>query len=155
VRTRGVDIQLIRDRRVLLDLQLHGVDGGRRNDVVAHIASAIERASKERAAPIAQLVSAASRPELERLAEGSSDYRSAALTREQLWDVALSPTLDAPARTQALAALAKGRGPAERERIRVAVEQCAAPDVRAALQSEEDASHPLSNDEAAVGNRHD
>ncbi len=153
VRTRGVDIELMRGERVVLAVQLHGLDAGRQDEVVAHIASAIERASSEGAAPTAQLVTAASGADLERLAEGASDYRSAAISRDQLWDVAVSPTLDASTRAQALAALAKRSDPAERERLRVAVEQCAAPHVRA-LATEEDDVSPPPDDEASLALRH-
>jgi hypothetical protein len=134
-RVEGGDLLLVRRGRVVLRLQLHGDDASKRDAVLARIQEAVERVKRGGGAVSAQLVSTATVEQLARAAAGGADYRGAALTRDQLWALVEGPEIDASARTAAAQALARTSGPEERARLRVAAEQCAAPEVRVAIES--------------------
>jgi hypothetical protein len=132
-RVTNGDVELVRKGRVVLRLQLHGVDAIRRDAVLARIRENIARVQRGEHAVAAQLVSSASKGELARVASGGADYRAASLSREALWQLIEGPTVDADARRAAATALAKTSDESERVRLRVAAEHCADPQVRVAL----------------------
>ncbi|MGO9000087.1 MAG: hypothetical protein ACLQVI_42715 [Polyangiaceae bacterium] len=129
----GSDLVFVRKGRVALRLQLHGEDATKRDAVLARIRDAIAHVKEGRGAATAQLVSSATADDLARAAGGGAHYRGAALTREQLWALVEGPAVDASARQAAAAALAKTSDGADRARLRVAAEHCAAPEVRVAI----------------------
>jgi hypothetical protein len=76
---------------------------------------------------------------------GGDCYRSAAVSREWLWELVESPVTDASTRTAAAEALAHTLDVAGRERMRTAASHCADPRVRVAiglLAREDDAGDP-------------
>jgi hypothetical protein len=133
-RVDGSDLELVRGDRVVLRVQLHGEDARKRSGVLARIRDAIDRVKEGRGAVSAQLVSSATPDELVRAAGGAAEYRAAALTRDQLWALVEGPEVDGKARCAAAEALARTSGAEERVRLRVAAEQCAAPEVRVAIE---------------------
>jgi hypothetical protein len=130
----GADLTLVRKDRVVLRLQLHGDDAAKRDAVLARIREAIARVKGGAGAVQAQMVSVASADELARAAGGAADYRGVALTRDQLWALVEGPEVDAGARRAAAEALAKASDGGDRARLRVAAGQCAAPEVRVAIE---------------------
>ncbi|MGO8992020.1 MAG: hypothetical protein ACLQVI_01735 [Polyangiaceae bacterium] len=132
-RVEGGDLLLVRRDRVVLRLQLHGEDASKRDAVLARIREAIDRVKEGRGAVSAQLVSSATSEQLARAAGGGADYRGASLTREQLWALVEGPEIESSARRVAAEALARTSDEADRARLRVAAEHCAAPEVRVAL----------------------
>jgi hypothetical protein len=133
-RLNGPDIELVKGKRVVLRFQLHGEDALRRDGVLARIRTAIDHVKEGRDAVAAQMVSAASAEELARAAGGGADYRGPALTRDQLWALVEGPEGKTEARRVAADALARGSDEADRVRLRVAAEKCAAPELRMALR---------------------
>ena len=129
----GERFVFVRKGRVALRLQLHGEDATKRDAVLARIRDAIAHVKEGRGAATAQLVSSATADDLARAAGGGAHYRGAALTREQLWALVEGPEIDASARQAAAEALAKTSDGADRARLRVAAEHCAAPEVRVAI----------------------
>jgi hypothetical protein len=152
-RANGRDLELVRGDRVVLRLQLHGDDAGRRDAVLARMREAIDRVKEGRGAVAAQMVSAASADQLTRVAGGGADYRGAALTREQLWALVEGPEIEASARRAAAEALVRTGDSSERARLRVAAEHCAAPDVRGALEQLAEAEAKGEAPEAALSRR--
>jgi hypothetical protein len=144
---RGGDLVLLRGKRTVLRLQLHGEDASKRDAVLARIVEAIAHVKSGRGTVAAQLVSAASGDHLARAASGGADYRGAALTREQLWALVEGPEVEESARRAAAEALARTGDDSERARLRVAAEHCAAPQVRVALLELADA--PVADDRPA------
>jgi hypothetical protein len=133
-RANGSDLELVRRGKVVLKLQLHGEDAGRRDAVLARITERITQVQEGRGAMAAQMVAASSKEDLLRVASGAGDYRLATMTREQLWALVEGPEVDARARRAAAEALAASSDAKERTRLRVAAEQCAEPQVRIALE---------------------
>jgi hypothetical protein len=136
-RLDGSDLELVRGDDVVLRVQLHGDDAPKRRAVLARIRDAIDRVKEGRGAVSAQLVSSATPEDLVRAAGGAAEYRAAALTREQLWALVEGPEIDGKGRYAAAEALARTSGASgaeERARLRVAAEQCAAPEVRIAIE---------------------
>ena len=133
VRARGGDIELTQRGHVVLRLQLHGKDAARRDALVTRIAQAIEASRGRQTEAAGQIVASVSSSELERIASGAADYRAAAITRQQLWDLVEGPQEDAATRTAAARALASRGDPEDRMRLRVAAQRSAEPRVRLAL----------------------
>jgi hypothetical protein len=141
-RVEGSDLVLYRRDSVVVRLQLHGKDAARREALLARLLGAIERARLERNDPTATLVSASTKAQLTRAADGGSDYRQAAVSRDQLWALVEGPGVDTEARRAAAEALAKTSDQDDRARLRVAAEHSAEPSVRVRL-------HELLEDSAA------
>lgn len=139
VRAVGADdLQLLRGGHVVLRLQLHGEDAGRRDEVLARVADAVARArSGETRGAEAVVQSMTARRRLVAAAIEPPGYREATLTREHLWELVEGTATDAPTRTAAAEALATAssldRG--ERSRLRVAASRVADPRVRVAIGS--------------------
>jgi hypothetical protein len=134
VRARGGDIELVRKGRAVVRLQLHGEDAVRRDAVLARITEHLASVKEGKGAAAAQLVSTSSKGDLARVAQGAGDYRMATLTREQLWALVEGPEVDHAARKAAAEALVASNDPREKDRLRVAADLCAQPNVRVALQ---------------------
>jgi hypothetical protein len=134
-RSRGGNIELLRGTRVLLRLQLHGKDAARREALLARIEAAISVAAEVREQPSTSFVATASRAQLTQIAHGGGDYRQAAMSREQLWELLEGPAIDNATRRAAGEALAMTDDPSERRRLRVAADRCAEPAVRVRLQA--------------------
>jgi hypothetical protein len=146
VRVNGSDLELVRGDHVLLRLQLHGEDATQKESIAKRVEEAIAAARAGDGAAAGQVVASASEEELARLAEGAADYRSAAVTREQLWSLVEGPEHDASTRTAAARALLTGSQQGERTRLRVAAAQCAQPQVKVALMDlagEDDDEEPV------------
>jgi hypothetical protein len=154
-RTNGNgDVEIVRRGRVVLRLQLHGEDAGRRDAVLDRIRANIDRVLIGESAPAAELVASASKEDLARFATGAADYRAATLSREQLWALVEGPEVEGSARTRAAGALARSADQAERARLRVAAERCAEPQVRVALEvlaAEMDGQEPAAQLAASRG----
>jgi hypothetical protein len=133
-RERGGEIELVRGGRTVLRLQLHGRDATRRDAIIARIREAIQRARSAEDARARELVESSSTYQLERVASGGADYRTASLTRAELWALVEGPGIDADTRTAAAEALARTGGGEERARLRVLAAACAQPKVRVALE---------------------
>jgi hypothetical protein len=146
-RVHGSNLELYRGTRTVLRLQLHGDDAPRREALLARLEGAIARAHADRGDPVAGFLSSASRAELARAAGGASDYRSAAVSRDQLWALLEGPAIDAASRRAAAEALGGSRDRAERERLRVIGEQCAEPAMRVRI-AELLAEGPTAHDDA-------
>lgn len=134
VRANGSTIELLRGEAVTLRLQLHGPDAARRDALVQRLGTAIARAAEERDSPITRFVNAATHEDLARVADGSSGYRQAAVSRDQLWAALEGPSVAPVARIAAAEVLARNPDSSERARFRVAAERCAEPAARARLQ---------------------
>ena len=139
VRAAGTgDVELRRGGRVVLRLQLHGEDAGRRDEVLARVAAAVARArSGETRGAEAVVQSMTARRKLVAAAIEPPGYREATLTREHLWELVEGAATDAPTRTAAAEALvtASSLDGEERSRLRVAASRVADPRVRVALGS--------------------
>lgn len=138
VRAAGADLELLREGRVVLRLQLHGDDAGRRDEVLARIAEAIGRArSGETRGAEALVQSMAARRKAIAAAVEPPSYREPTITREHLWELVEGAATDAPTRTAAAEALALTLplDGDERSRLRVAASRVADPRVRVALGS--------------------
>jgi hypothetical protein len=116
-------------------------DGGLHAEDRAGVREGVDRAREcvggmahERAgAATAEVVASVSSSELARAAAGASDYRSPAVTRDQLWGVVEWTEHDAATRTAAARALAHTQGGQDRGRLRVAAARCAEPELRVEL----------------------
>jgi hypothetical protein len=129
---RAGDILVRRHDRVVLRLQLHGEDAGRRAPIVARLREAIARAHAPGGAA-RRLAEAASPALLAQAARGDGDYRSPAAPRDALWEVVEAPSASGEARARAAQALAAAADGADRARLRFAAERCAHPPTRQAL----------------------
>lgn len=132
------DLELLRGGRVVLRLQLHGEDAGRRDEVLARIADAVGRArSGETRGAEAVVQSMTARRKMVAAAIEPPGYREATLTREHLWELVEGAATDAPTRTAAAEALvtAASMDGEERSRLRVAAARVADPRVRVAIGS--------------------
>jgi hypothetical protein len=169
-RQSGGDILLVRQGRTVLRLQLHDADVMRAPTLVARLRAAMDHAARMRgegadllmqATQAAQASSGgSSASSLASSSRGGRDYRQPAMAREHLWQLIEGPVSDRNARTAAAQALGSDLSTEERGRLRVAVDKCAEPRVRVALQkildtSEADASedHETETDEACAPRR--
>jgi hypothetical protein len=141
VRAEGVDIVLRRRGKVVLRLQLHGADQTRSDALVVRFAEAMAAAERTQndASHLhaAHAVSAAAEGNDRFLASthGATDYRQAAVPRDQLWEVVEGAAAEPSARVLAAEALATSALDADdRARLRIAAEHCAEPRVRIALE---------------------
>jgi hypothetical protein len=141
VRADGVDVMLRRRGKVVLRLQLHGADQTRSGALAVRFADAMAAAELARDDPshvhAAHAVSAAAVGNDRFLASthGATDYRQAAVPRDQLWEVVEGAAAEPSARVLAAEALATSALDADdRARLRIAAEHCAEPRVRIALE---------------------
>lgn len=134
-RADGNNLVLERKGRVVLRLQLHGPDAARQQAILARIQESIERVRGAQGARAVRLAASASGEQLARVASGGSDYRTASLTRDELWALVEGPAVDAATRAAAAEALAKTGDDSQRARLRVVAESCAEPQARVALQA--------------------
>ncbi len=107
--TREGDVALRRHGKVVLRLQLHGEDVGRRAPIVARLRDAIARAHAP-GGDARRLAEAASPALLAQAARGDGDYRSPAAPRDALWEVIEAPSARGDARVRARAGARGGRG---------------------------------------------
>ena len=146
------NIVLRRRGQVVLRLQLDGADQSRSRALVARFAEAMAAAERARNDPshlhAAHAVSAAAAGNDRFLASthGATDYRQAAVPRDQLWEVVEGAAADPSARVLAAEALSTTTLDADdRARLRIAAEHCAEPRVRVALEQlldDEDPANP-------------
>jgi hypothetical protein len=130
VRVSGATIHLVRGGKTVVRLQLHGADLHRGAFLAQRIELALATASNVSGAE-SLLAHGASRLN----AHGASDYRSASLTREQLWDLVEADGTAGDARTAAAQMLAASLDPSDRSRLRFAASHTADPRVRIALET--------------------
>ena len=149
-RVRGGSIELLRGKRVLLRLQLHGKDAARREALLARLQASIGRAAAEREQAATSFVASASSAQLTQIAHGAGDYRQSAMSREQLWELLEGPAIDTATRRAAGEALAMTGDASERRRLRVAADHCAEPAVRVRLHALLD-DEPLTEEEESPG----
>jgi hypothetical protein len=143
VREQAGSILVSCDGRVVLRLQLHDADTARAATLVQRFKDAMERAARARsegAERVMDMARASPRSssrlasrKLASAAVGGGDYRQAAVTHEQLWELVEGPTADATSRAVAARALASEGKDEARARVRVAADRCADPGVRVAL----------------------
>ena len=133
-RMQGGDVELLGRGRVVLRLQFHGEDASRREAVLARLRETILFAVQRRDGTAERLAQSVSVDRLACVSLGGGDYRQAALTREQLWELVEGPMTDAATRTAAAGAIATSSDESERIRLRVAAVHCAQPLVRVALE---------------------
>jgi hypothetical protein len=135
VAERKGDLVLERRGEVVLRLQLHGRDAECRDALLARLKDAVRLAHEGAGTAAAEVVSSVSSADLARAAAGASDYRSPAVTRDQLWGMVEGTEHDAAARTAAARALVSTHGAEgdQTARLRVAAERCAEPRLRVAL----------------------
>ena len=141
VRVKGGDIELVRQGRVALRLQLHGEDATRRDAIMARIHEALARVKDVERDAAANFVTSRSSDKVAQSARGGGDYRMPSVSHEALWSLVEGAAVAAPTRTAAAEALVSTGGVPERERLRVAAAHCADPRVRLALEE-------LADDEA-------
>jgi hypothetical protein len=141
-RVKGGDIELVRQGRVALRLQLHGEDATRRDAIVARIHEALARVKDVDRDAAANFVTSRSTDKVAQSARGGGDYRLPSVSHEALWSLVEGAAVAAPTRTAAAEALVSTGGVPERERLRVAAAHCADPQVRLALEE-------MADDEAA------
>src|ERR1019366_1969497 len=134
-RARGADLQLVRQGRVILRLQMHGEDAGRRDEVLARVNEKVARSRVSTTRGAEMLVQAMPTHRVAATARGADDYREASVSREQLWELIEGPTTDAETRTAAAQALATELLQAARTRLQTAAARCAEPRVRVALET--------------------
>ena len=134
VRVRGGDIELVRQGRVALRLQLHGEDATRRDAIMARIHEALARVKDVERDAAANFVTSRSSDKVAQSARGGGDYRMPSVSHEALWSLVEGSAVAAPTRTAAAEALVSTGGVTERERLRVAAAHCADPRVRLALE---------------------
>lgn len=132
-RASGADLELLRGGKVAMRIQMHGDDAGRRDEVLARVTEAVARAHQHATRGAELLVRAMPRRHVAAGAAGSTSYRDAAVSREQLWELVEGPTTDAATRTAAAEALAATLDGPGRARLRVAAQHCAEPNVRIAI----------------------
>lgn len=133
-RVNGATLELVRGKRVVLRLQLHGRDAARRDAILARVAENIARAREGQGAATTHMVAGASKDALAWAASGGAHYRVATLTREQLWALVEGSEAVAASRMAAAEALLESSDESERARLRVAADRCAEPDAREALR---------------------
>ncbi len=131
----GADLDLVRGGRVLLRVQLHGEDAGRRDEVQARINAGIARVADPRTRGAELFVQATPSRRVTEATGGPASYRVPWPSREQLWELVEASTTDAATRTAAAEALAGALEPSERARLRVVAAQCAEPRLRIAIGS--------------------
>jgi hypothetical protein len=134
-RARGADLELVRRGRVVLRLQMHSDDAGRRDEVLARLGEAIRAARSVDTRGAAAVVQAMPSAKVASASVGGQSYRFPALSREQLWELVEGPTTDATTRTAAAEVLAVGLDDTDRSRLRVAAARSAEPRVRVALEA--------------------
>jgi hypothetical protein len=134
-RARGADLELVRRGRVVLRLQMHSHDAGRRDEVLARVVEAIAAARAADTRGAAAVVQSMPSGKVASASVGGQSYRFPALSRAQLWELVEGPTTDATTRTAAAEVLAVGLDDADRSRLRVAAERSAEPRVRVALEA--------------------
>jgi hypothetical protein len=132
-RARGADLELVKNGRAILRLQMHSDDAGRRDEVLARVRARVATAKQSDTRGAEAIVQAMPRAHVASASVGGESYRFPALSREQLWELVEGPTTDSSTRTAAAEALAVGLDGADRSRLRVAAEHCADPRVRVAL----------------------
>jgi hypothetical protein len=132
-RAEGSDIELLRRDRVMVRLQLHGDDVARREAILARVRDSIEHARATSDARATNLAASSTAAQLARSAGGGADYRTASLTRDELWALVEGPSIDGATRAAAAAALVRTGDDAQRARLRVVAESCAEPRTRVAL----------------------
>jgi len=128
-RAAGPDLELVHAGRVVVRLQMHSDDAGRRDEVLARVRDAIAATKENGTRGAALVVQSRSSEQV----AGAGSYREPTLTREQLWELVEGPTTDASTRTAAAGALVVKLGVSEHARLRVAADQCAEPRARVAL----------------------
>jgi hypothetical protein len=141
VRVKGGDIELVRQGRVALRLQLHGEDATRRDAIMERIHEALARVKEVERDAAANFVTSRSSDKVAQSARGGGDYRMPSVSHEALWSLVEGAAVAAPTRTAAAEALVSTGGVAERDRLRIAAAHCADPRVRLALEE-------LADDEA-------
>jgi hypothetical protein len=132
VRLHGVQIDLLRGGKRVLALQLHGADAARASSLVERIQAGLAAAGRTDGAHL--LARVANGAALGRAARGATDYREAAISREQLWELVEGEATEGEARLAAAGALATTGDPQDRARLRVAAVHVADPRVRIALE---------------------
>ena len=132
VRLHGVQIDLLRGGKTVLSLQLHGADAARAGSLVERIQTALAAAGRTDGARL--LARVADVAALGRAVQGATDYRQAAISREQLWELVEGEATEGEARLAAAGALATSGDPGDRARLRVAAVHVADPQVRIALE---------------------
>jgi hypothetical protein len=156
---RGADLVLVRGGRVVLRLQMHGEDAGRRDEVLARVNDAVTRSRATTSRGAEMMVKALPARRVAASAMGADSYRVPSVTREQLWELVEGPTTGGETRTAAAHALSTALDDAERSRLRVAAARCAEPRVRIALgtlagvEDAEDAALPALQRSALPGHR--
>ena len=140
-RVKGGDIELVRQGRVALRLQLHGEDATRRDAILARIHEALGRVKDVERDAAANFVTSRSTDKVAQSARGGGDYRMPSVSHDALWSLVEGTAVAEPTRTAAAEALVGTGGAPERERLRVAAAHCADPRVRLALEE-------LADDEA-------
>jgi hypothetical protein len=147
-RFRSGDLELVRNGRVLIRLQLHGEDAARRDAVLDRITERVASSRDPSALGAQRMVEVKSTDEVVRATMGGGGYRAPSVTRDELWRLVEGSTTDATSRTAAAEALAKTCAPGEGQRLRVAAEKCA--DVRARVVLETIAESMSAEDDAAI-----
>ncbi len=126
------DVVLKKDERVVLRLQIHGDDAPRTTAIVSRIQASISHAAAA-ADDGAQRLAERSPAVLAQAARGDGNYRSPGATRDALWEIVESGASNASARAAAARALAQKPSARDRQRLRIAAEQCVDPSARAEL----------------------
>ena len=132
VRLTGISLDLVKNGERLVRLQLHGADAARAESLAERIRTALGQARRTDGAHL--LARVATSGALGRAARGATDYREAAVSREQLWELVEGEATDGAARLAAATALAGGGDRQERARLRIAAVHVADPRVRVALE---------------------
>jgi hypothetical protein len=143
-RASGADLDVVRGGRVVLRLQMHGEDAGRRDEVLARVTRAIALGKERGTRGAEAVVQSMPSRRVAAASAGAESYRYPAPSREQLWELIEGPTTDVATRRAAAEALAVQLDSSERARLRVAAEHCAEPRARVALEA-------LADEEADVG----
>jgi hypothetical protein len=130
-RATSRELHLLRRGAVVLRLQMHG-SRALRDAVLARISERIARARDERHTNAAIRVAAAMPERLASLASSGASYRAPAVSREALWGLVDGPGVESAARAAAVQVLARTCDEEEGVRLRVVLDQCADPSVRAA-----------------------
>jgi hypothetical protein len=155
VRVRNGDIELVKNERVVLRLQLHGEDATRREAIVARIEAGLAQAREVERDAAAHFVTSRSREKVSNAVEGKLDYRMPSVSPDALWSLVEGSGVDAATRTAAAEALAHSGGTVDRGRFRVAAIHCADPKVRVVLEElgSEDGEEAAASGGAAGGRR--
>jgi hypothetical protein len=132
VRLAGVHVDFHRAGKRVLRLQLHGTDDARAEALAERIRAALAQSHRTDGAHL--LARSAAGGALGRAAQGATDYRQPAVSREQLWELVEGEATDQQARVAAAEALATSIDGPERARLRIAATHVADPRVRIALE---------------------